>query len=98
MRIRTALNGLAAAALVTAPIAAASANTRASEAMPAAKVQMNFAESVSTERSTKPVKEGEELVAGLLPLFIVGGIAATLVVLEVTGAINITGDDASPGS
>ncbi|HEY0623101.1 hypothetical protein [Sphingomonas sp.] len=44
-------------------------------------------------RSATNVSESNAQAEGISPLFIVGGIIAVVAILEVTGAINIFGDD-----
>ena len=53
--------------------------------------------SLSNVRTSTTVSKSNEAAAGISPLFIIGGIIAVVAILEVTGAINIFGDD-SPDS
>lgn len=45
------------------------------------------------ERVATPATESSQQMEGATPLFIIGGIIAIVAVLELTGAINIFGDD-----
>lgn len=57
--------------------------------------QASSAQSLSLKnvRVASATSNSNEAAAGLSPLFIIGGIIGVLVILEVTGAINIIGDD-----
>lgn len=49
--------------------------------------------SLKNVRAATSVSKSNEAAASISPLFIIGGIIGVLVVLELTGAINIIGDD-----
>ena len=53
--------------------------------------------SIKNVRAATAAPKSDKAAASISPLFIVGGLVAVLVILEVTGAINIIGDD-SPDS
>ena len=49
--------------------------------------------SLKNVRASTTVSKSNEAAGGISPLLIVGGIVAIVVVLELTGAIDIIGDD-----
>lgn len=49
--------------------------------------------SIKHVRAATVSPESNEAAASISPLFIVGGIVAVVAILEITGAINIFGDD-----
>ena len=53
--------------------------------------------SLSNARTSTTVSKSNKAAAGVSPLLIIGGIIAVVAILEITGAINIFGDD-SPDS
>lgn len=54
--------------------------------------------SLSSVRASTATSKSNEAAASISPLFIIGGIVAVVAVLEITGAINIIGDDEEPDS
>ena len=95
--VKNFLVGAAALGLIVAPVAA-QAGTRASASVPVANASSQSAFTSFGARSTSSVKKDDKVVAGLLPLFLIAGVAATVATVAAISDGSNDADDISSGT